>query len=313
MKCYKWRISSVRLYLNVFFAFIIFNWPSEAYTLETDDECYNYALKHPEWLWCDDFESDTPPLASRYFDFDGDEGDMKRISSESAHGEYSLGAKWQKGEDDAGHFMRTFGRNPVNSQSYKDEHFEEIFWRYYFKLQDNFQGRPDKFTRAFIFANPNWAQAMIAHVWIDDTSREVLILDPASGAQGNELVSTKWNDFENLKWLGVTKGKTKLDDGKWYCLEAHVKLNTAGELNGIFEFWLDNTLEARSPNIDWIGSWREFGINTVFFSNYFNAGSPAEQERYFDSLVISRARIGCIQESSEPNPPSGMRLMTSRN
>jgi hypothetical protein len=34
-------------------------------------------------------------------------------------------------------------------------------------------------------------------------------------------------------------------------------------------------------------------INAVLFENYWNAGSPVTQERYFDNIVISTSRIGC--------------------
>ena len=34
-------------------------------------------------------------------------------------------------------------------------------------------------------------------------------------------------------------------------------------------------------------------INAVFFENYWNAGSPLTQERYFDNIIISTSRIGC--------------------
>lgn len=36
-----------------------------------------------------------------------------------------------------------------------------------------------------------------------------------------------------------------------------------------------------------------FGINAVFFENYWNAGSPQDQERYFDNIVISTRPLEC--------------------
>lgn len=268
------------------------------------NECANWQSEHPEWIWCDDFE-DSTPLSSKYYDFDGDNGDMTRISSQKKSGNWSLRGRWQAGEDDAGHFMRTFGRNPVNSQSHSSEDFREIYWRHYFKLQDGFVGRPDKFTRIFVFTSTNWAQAMISHIWLDENAREKLMQDPASGVSGGTVVTTGWNDFAHLQWLGGTVGETTLEDGRWYCLEGHVKLNDPGYSNGIAEFWLDGNLEARRTNLNFVGTYTGYALNTLSFEHYWNAGSPVQQDRYFDALVISRSRIGCL-DTSPPSPPTGV-------
>jgi hypothetical protein len=44
---------------------------------------------------------------------------------------------------------------------------------------------------------------------------------------------------------------------------------------------------------DWNGDSGNYMINAVLFENYWNAGSPVTQERYFDNIVISTSRIGC--------------------
>lgn len=31
------------------------------------------------------------------------------------------------------------------------------------------------------------------------------------------------------------------NSGKWYCVVGHVKLNTPGNQDGIFEFWINDT------------------------------------------------------------------------
>ena len=38
---------------------------------------------------------------------------------------------------------------------------------------------------------------------------------------------------------------------------------------------------------------REYGINTLFIENYWNAGSPRAQSRYIDNVVVSTEPIGC--------------------
>jgi len=81
--------------------------------------------------------------------------------------------------------------------------------------------------------------------------------------------------------------------GRWYCIEAHAQLNTPGEPDGVFEYWLDGNLEARETGLNWVGPFSPYGINAVFFENYWNGGSPAAQERYFDNIVVGTQRIGC--------------------
>ena len=81
--------------------------------------------------------------------------------------------------------------------------------------------------------------------------------------------------------------------GSWYCVETHVRLNDPGASNGYMEFWVNDGLQARTPNMNWIGAYSAYGLNAVFLENYWNAGSPVAQERYLDRFVVSTGRIGC--------------------
>src|SRR2546427_310892 len=149
---------------------------------------------------------------------------------------------------------------------------------------------------------------MMAHVWGDPPGSGELSLDPASGtdAAGN-LLTTKYNDFANMRWLGAQSGVTPLFDashvGQWYCVEAHAQLNDAALSNGVFEFWINGNLEARETGLNWLGSFSAYGINALFFENYWNTGSPVAQERYFDNIVISTQPIGCVGSGSPPPSP----------
>ena len=266
----------------------------------------------PDVIWCDSFEDeDLGPngtVAENYHEFDTDGGNHVRINYEHFHGNYALRARYRAGTTGAGHFMRNFGRNPIGTQSHGQQDFREIYWRFYAKLETGFTGFPDKYTRGIIFAGPNWQQAIGAHLWADSNARDHLMLDPASWIDDqSRLTSTKWNDFENQMWLGAKRGVTALQAGRWYCIEAHVKLNTPGQRDGVFEFWIDENLEASRTNLDWVKSWTDYGINSVFLSYYWNSpGSPREQERYVDALVISTQRIGCI--GSVPRPPTRLNV-----
>lgn len=261
----------------------------------------------PAVIWCDSFENEDlgtgGTIGEKYHEFDR----FTRVSTDQTHGSYSLRARYQAGAIDAGHLMLNFGRNPLGSQTQTARDFREIYWRVYVKLGSGFVGHPSKYTRATIFANPNWAQAMIAHVWTDN-NQELLNMDPATGvnASGN-LVTTQWNDFPNLRWLGLRWGTTRIDPGRWYCLESHVRLNTAGSSDGVFEFWIDSNLQASRADLNWVGTWNNYGINAVMLETYWNQTSTREQDRYFDAFVVSTKRIGCF-DSVRPNPPTNLQV-----
>jgi len=172
----------------------------------------------------------------------------------------------------------------------------------YMRNQTGWTGSSAKLSRATVFAGSNWSQAMIAHLW---SSGNYLLIDPASGVDDNgNVVTTKYNDFDNLHWLGNKRGVTPIfspqNADRWFCIEAHVRLNDPGQSNGVQEFWIDGNLEARRTGLNFVDTYTDYGINAVFLENYWNAGSTKLQERYFDSFVISTRRIGCLY-AVDPN------------
>jgi hypothetical protein len=272
-------------------------------------------------IFCDDFESELP-LDDRYFEYGSASGTFIPMDSVGRGGSRGMRAIWQPSQVGAGGFKKSFGRTPGsyigNHAVNPTEDYAEIYWRIDLRTQPGWQGGgADKLSRAMTLANNNWAQGMIAHIWSAGSSNEYLAMDPASGidAQGN-LVSTTYNDFANFRWLGYKVGNIDMfstaNSGKWYCVEAHAKLNTPGANDGVFEFWINDTLQAGTYNINWHGDWNadtsNFNINAIFIENYWNNGSPVTQERYFDNFVISTEWIGCacdmptstIDQSSEP-------------
>ncbi len=140
----------------------------------------------------------------------------------------------------------------------------------------------------------------MAHVWSGgpEGSPNYLGLVPASATdESGRVVGTEYNDFAHFRWLGEVVSRTPIFDmthvGKWYCIEAHAKLNEPGRSNGVSELWINGVLEARKDGLNWQGAYTDYGINTVFLENYWNNGSPQPQERYFDNFVVSTQRIGC--------------------
>ena len=111
------------------------------------------------------------------------------------------------------------------------------------------------------------------------------------------LQTTTYNDFAHLRFLGSRKGSIPIystaNSGTWYCIESHVRLNDAGQSNGISEFWINGTLDASRTDLNFLGSFSAYALNAVYFENYWNNGSPVAQDRYMDRIVVSTQRIGC--------------------
>jgi hypothetical protein len=271
----------------------------------------NWSQKHPEWIFCDDFE-DTSALVKpgRYFEYNNNDGDFIRMNGIGVNGSFGMRVRFQKGEVDAGNLKVAFGRNPVaymNKQRIlPEENFREIYYRMYLKMEKNWSGNPAKLSRATCFTNAaDWRQAMIAHLWSDD--KEHLLIDPAGCIDNDGNVRcTQYNDFDQLSWLGNQAGKTPLfstdNSNRWFCIEAHVKLNDPGVSNGIQEFWINGNLEARKTGLNFIGTYTDYAINAVYFENYWNSGSVKLQERYFDNIVISKSPIGPYTEALRSVP-----------
>jgi len=240
-------------------------------------------------IWYDDFNG--PPKA-----YTESQGTLDTGEAFGGTGR-SMRCFYAKGSQGVGNRKVFFGDSPVGKVVNKGQHYEDVYWRIYVKHPYGWQGGgPAKLSRATSMASGKWAQAMIAHVW---SSGEALTLDPASGVRGDRVVTTKYNDFPNLRWLGNKpasqfKLSSAAEAGRWVCVEARAKLNTPGKKDGLNQLWIDGRLEAERKNLDWRGSYTQHGINAVFLEAYWNQGSPVDQSRWIDNFVISTQPIGPV-------------------
>lgn len=255
------------------------------------------------WIFCDDFESNR---LGRYFEYAQRDSSFERADSVGVLGSAGMRVRFRKGQVDAGSLKIAMGRTPsphIHPVDSGTAIYRDIYWRVYVRNDSSWTGGGgDKLSRAQVLATPSWAQAMGAPVWSGGGGKlpgaNYLTIDPYSGTDAaGKLQTTTYNDFPRLRWLGAVRGATPIFDsahvGKWYCVEAHVRLNDPGQSNGVFELWIDDYIEANHSNLNWIGDFSGYGINTVFLENYWNAGSPVEQQRYLDNFVVSTQRIGC--------------------
>ncbi|MHC4739604.1 MAG: right-handed parallel beta-helix repeat-containing protein, partial [Planctomycetota bacterium] len=272
-------------------------------------ECDNWQSLHPEWIFCDDFESTDPMVGTgRYFEYNDDGGEFVPVAGIGVDNSKAMRVIWQSAETEAGNLKLGFGRNPsgyMDKGIRNTEDFRDVYYRFYMKMEDGWQGNPSKLSRATVIAASDWSQAMIAHHW--GSGAYYLSIDPVSCVDASsQVVCVGYNDFGNFEWLGAQTGTMPIfdsdNDDMWHYIEHHVKLNDPGQSNGITEFWIDGTLDARRDNLDFVTSYTDYAINAIFLENSWGAGSPQLQERYMDSFVVSTQPIG-EWTGGGPTPP----------
>jgi hypothetical protein len=252
------------------------------------------------WVLCEDFEGIDDPAKS-FFEFQGGDGAFVLGTGDAASGERSMRTKHRAGVEGSGWLSVAIGRNPVvygdRPNAAADGNFQEIYWRFRVKTQ---AGWPDiglgHLTSATVLASSEWTQAMVARLR-SDGDNVVLLAEPTSCIEGESVSCAGFDDAMGQKNLGGLVGAKPIFASaaadEWHCVEAHVVLNTPGDSDGVFEFWVDDELENGAYTLDWRGSWDAYGINLVTLENFWPGGAPVDLERAIDDLVISTAPIGC--------------------
>jgi hypothetical protein len=252
----------------------------------------------PDVIWYDDFKTEKPYMESS--------GEIDYTESFGT-GSGSMKAGFKKGKIDGdGKRDLAFGDFPDGMNIVrKGEHFNEIYWRIYVKHEYGWQGAPAKMSRATSIVSDNWQQSMIVHVWSGKANS--ITLDPASGVKGqsDSILTRKYNDFDNLRWLGnkpcsafqISSGE---ESGYWVLVEACAKLNTPGISDGSCRLWIDGRLEAERLNLNFRGSYTRYGINAVFLESYWNGGASKTEGRWYDNFIVSTKPVGPVTCPGNP-------------
>jgi len=71
---------------------------------------------------------------------------------------------------------------------------------------------------------------------------------------------------------------------------------------------VNGNLEYNDTGLNFVGSYNAYGINAVFFENYWNTGATATQDQYVDNIVVSTQPIGCLNVGTTaiPSPPGNL-------
>lgn len=201
----------------------------------------------PAVIWFDDFDGPEKPYTESSGGLDDRAGDGGTGRA--------MVCLYNKGEQGIGNRKVFFGDSPTGRVARQGERFSEIYWRVYVKHQRGWTGGGEaKLSRITSIVSPRWAQAMIGHVW---SNGETLTLDPASGVRDDRVVTTRYNDFANLHWLGNRPARLPISSpgeaGWWTCVEDRAKLNAPGNRDGLMQLWIDGRLESECTGLDWRG------------------------------------------------------------
>lgn len=79
-----------------------------------------------------------------------------------------------------------------------------------------------------------------------------------------------------------------LADNRWYCIETHLNLGTAGASNGSAEIFIDGVQTMGIYNRQFLAPGQQDGINQVKI--YIQSGTGL---MYYDDFAIGNSRIGC--------------------
>jgi hypothetical protein len=175
----------------------------------------------------------------------------------------------------------------------------------------DFGGRPEIFLRHYVKWGSNW-------VWSPVATKHIAMLTSAGarapwawhGTSGSALLHHIYEPTQTMYDQNVGSA-VAVRAGQWYCLELHLKMNSPG--SAVIESWVDN-------NLKWSDTRATFGSqgttwNSIMLSGYWNApGSHPAMSRWFDNIVVSTQRIGCMgtpppaAPNAPPAAPTGVTL-----
>lgn len=226
------------------------------------------------WVWCDDFEKDRlSSYEGKQDAFIQDRSGFYRSKGLVA-GSSGLPVSLTKAVGQTPYYI--FSGNTSGN-------FRDIYWRFYVRKTSDFQSTDQSLLSKASVLAPNGIEAASAEIAMD--KENFLHLRSFSGTdQQGRLIKTNNHVYDPVK-----SKKAVLTSGSWHCVEAHVQLNSAGNSNGVFELWVNGELMARQTDVNWLGSYEEFGINHISLNNHV----PEDHAKYFDNFVVSTAPVGC--------------------
>ena len=175
---------------------------------------------------------------------------------------------------------------------------EEVYLRWYFKLQPGFQIGNGMHQMILMGNRPDdrWSGFGTAGTKPDGTNFWVANVDPVTFWEkypnpGAFCFYTYWPDMKLDTKTGKYWGNyfwqeqpaTLIEAGRWHELVFHVKLNAVGEKNGLEELWIDGTRKIRVEGLRW-RTVPELTINTLWVCSWTKAATA--QRMWIDDICV---------------------------
>ena len=193
---------------------------------------------------------------------------------------------------------------------------EEIFFRYYLRLADDWDqsveggkmpgisgtygvagwgGRPSDGTNG-------WSARGAFHRTIPEDN-------PLGGLHpmGTYCYHADMQGRYGSTWLWTRGYRGFLENNRWYSVEQQLRLNTPGEQDGVLRAWIDGRLAFEKTDIRFRRE-EELKIEQVWMNVYHGGSrpSPRDQHLYIDNVVIATQYIGPME------PEDGLAAVSSR-
>jgi len=196
----------------------------------------------------------------------------------------------------AGWVWRFFGDNPQSSSTRGGEQVRTAVARWYHKFQEGFQPRdgwhfPPKMGRMRSFAEGEWRGVYTVLFWIGGKDGH-LSIERHTRAPG---AHREWTPNAECRWDFADP----INVGRWVAFELRVALGDKPRSDRI-QAWADGILVCDIVNDDTAAGYRKFGLNAMSWDCYWNGGSPVEQSRFYDDLVLSTEPVGPVRTPLNP-------------
>ncbi|HEX6221257.1 MAG TPA: hypothetical protein VF115_09200, partial [Acidimicrobiia bacterium] len=90
-----------------------------------------------------------------------------------------------------------------------------------------------------------------------------------------------------------------LEQGRWYCVEGYVRMNTPGKNNGVLRAWLDGNRKLNMTNVQYRRAGEtNIGVRHMWHNVYFGGTWPTPNplSLQYDQVAVSDSgRVGCLR------------------
>ena len=183
----------------------------------------------------------------------------------------------------------------------------EIYFRYYIKKIGPFIAGGEKHLTFNIFAG----------------SGGIKFANLSSGGSGPDLIPPQGSGIHSEQMLIPAEGVNRDANiapwnwiaDTWFYLEVHLKLNTPGVSNGVYELWLDNcgptgktcpstpTLRSQHTNVKFRNAGDNSQIGSIWLENWANPATSGVT--FYDQIKVATKRVGPMNWMA---PPSNLRV-----